>query len=295
MGATARNLWRVTEPFHQLAYRSPEAVAAYEAIGLRVAPHQYFASRLAAAGEVTHGVAVSLLFGFAPDYVAQAVPDVWSIVDAKSVVDARIKGAELTLRRILGDAWNGSEIERASAIAQDMIQQLSFAGKPMAAAQNDVPQPELAGLQLWRACTILREYRGDAHWAATAAAGIDAVECHILHAADGAMPEDLLHRVTGWNDPEWKAAKERLRSRGLLKNSGSNLELTDAGIEVKLFIEHSTDSGSSSPVSVAGEKQTTELIELMKPWVSAIMDADVIGAWKMREQLWRDLPAVKNV
>ena len=295
MGATARNLWRVTEPFHQLAYRSPEAVAAYEAIGLRAAPHQYFASRLAAAGEVTHGVAVSLLFGFAPDYVAQAVPDVWGIVDAKSVVDARTKGAESTLRRILGDAWNGSEIERANSIAQDMIQQLSFAGKPMAAAQNDVPQPELAGLQLWRACTILREYRGDAHWAATAAAGIDAVECHILHAADGAMPEDLLHRVTGWNDPEWEAAKERLRSRGLLKNSGPNLELTDAGAEVKLFIEHSTDSGSSLPVSVAGEKQTTELIELMKPWISAIMDADVIGAWKMREQLWRDLPAVKNV
>ena len=270
-------------------------MAAYQTIGLRVAPHQYFASRLAAAGEVTHGVAVSLLFGFAPDYVAQAVPDVWGIVDAKSVVDARTKGAESTLRRILGDVWNGSEIERANSIAQDMIQQLSFAGKPMAAAQNDVPQPELAGLQLWRACTILREYRGDAHWAATAAAGIDSVECHILHAADGAMPEDLLHRVTGWNDPEWEAAKERLRSRGLLKNSGTILELTDAGAEVKLFIEHSTDSGSSLPVSVAGEKQTTELIELMKPWISAIMDADVIGAWKMREQLWRDLPAVKNV
>ena len=33
----------------------------------------------------------------------------------------------------------------------------------------------------------------------------------------------------------------------------------------------------------------------MKPWVSAIMDADVIGAWKMREQLWRDLPAETNV
>jgi hypothetical protein len=244
---------------------------------------------------VTHGVAVALLFGFAPDYVAQAVPDVWSIVDAQSVVDARTRGAEATLRRILGDAWNGSEIERANAIAQDMIQQLSFAGKPMAAAQNDVPQPNLAGLQLWRACTILREYRGDAHWAATAAAGIDAVECHILHAADGAMPEDLLHRVTGWNDSEWEAAKERLRSRGLLQNSGVNLELTNAGVEVKLFIEHSTDSGSAAPVSVVGEKQTEVLIELMKPWVSAIMDADVIGAWKMREQLWRDLPAVKNV
>ena len=85
------------------------------------------------------------------------------------------------------------------------------------------------------------------------------------------------------------------QQRAMTSTSRTNLELTDAGIEVKLFIEHSTDSGSSSPVSVAGEKQTTELIELMKPWVSAIMDADVIGAWKMREQLWRDLPAVKNV
>ena len=109
------------------------------------------------------------------------------------------------------------------------------------------------------------------------------------------MPEDLLHRVTGWNDSEWEAAKERLRSRGLLQNSGVNLELTNAGVEVKLFIEHSTDSGSAAPVSVVGEKQTEVFIELMKPWVSAIMDADVIGAWKMREQLWRDLPAVKNV
>jgi hypothetical protein len=45
MSVLVRNLWRVTEPFHQLAYRSPEAVAAYEAIGLQVAPHQYFASR----------------------------------------------------------------------------------------------------------------------------------------------------------------------------------------------------------------------------------------------------------
>lgn len=295
MSVLVRNLWRVTEPFHQLAYRSPEAVAAYEGIGLQIAPHQYFASRLAAAGEVTHGVAVALLYGFAPEYVAQAIPEVWGIVDAHSVVGARAQGAEATLQRILGDTWNGSEIERANSIAQDMIQQLSFAGKPLAAAHNDVPQPESAGMQLWRACTILREYRGDAHWAATAASGIDAVECHILHAADGAMPEELLQRVTRWNDLEWQDAKVKLRLRGLLQNGDERLELTDAGVEVKLFIEHSTDSGSAAPVSVVGEKQTAELIELMKPWVSAIMDADVIGAWKMREQLWRDLPAVKNV
>jgi len=295
MAVMARNLWRVTEPFHQLAYRSPEAVAAYQAIGLRIAPHQYFASRLAAVGEVTHGMAVALLFGFAPDYVAQAIPDVWGIVDAKSVVVARTQGAEATLQRILGDAWNSAEIERANAIAQEMIQQLSFAGKPMAAAHNDVPQPELAGLQLWRACTILREYRGDAHWAATSAAGVDAVECHILHAADGAMPEDLLQRVTGWQDSDWEEAKARLSARGLLHEDIGDLHITPAGQEVKLFIERSTDSGSSIPVSIVGEKKTEELISSMKPWVAAIMNADVIGAWKMREQLWRDLPSEKNV
>jgi hypothetical protein len=295
MSALVRNLWRVTEPFHQLAYRSPEAVAAYEAIGLQVGPHQYFASRLAAAGEVTHGVAVALLFGFAPDYVAQAIPEVWNIVDAKTVVKTRTQVADSTLRRILGDAWNSPDMERANSIAQEMIAQISFSGKPFAASQNDVPQPDTAGLQLWRACTILREYRGDAHWAATAAAGIDAVECHILHAADGAMPEDLLQRVTGWRDAQWEEAKERLRSRGLLQIGDAKLALTVAGEEVKLFIERSTDSGSSSPVVAVGDKQTTELTQLMKPWIVAIMDADVIGAWKMREQLWRDLPEVKNV
>ena len=295
MSVMARNLWRVTEPFHQLAYRSPEAVAAYQAIGLQLAPHQYFASRLAAAGEVTHGVAVALLFGFAPDYVAQAIPDVWAIADAESVVDARTRGAEATLKRILGELWNGSDIGRANAIAQEMIASLSYAGKPMAAAQNDIPQPDTAGLQLWRACTILREYRGDAHWAATAAVGIDAVECHILHAADGAMPEDLLQRVTGWQNSHWDEAKDRLRARGLLQNSDAKLALTVAGEEVKLFIERSTDSGSSSPVLAVGDKQTTELTQLMKPWIVAIMDADVIGAWRMREQLWRDLPEENNV
>jgi hypothetical protein len=211
------------------------------------------------------------------------------------VVNTRTQAADSTLRRILGDAWNSSEIERANSIAQEMIAQISFSGKPFAAAQNDVPQPDTPGLQLWRACTILREYRGDAHWAATAASAIDAVECHILHAADGAMPEDLLQRVTGWQDSHWEEAKERLRTRGLLQNSDAKLALTVAGEEVKLFIERSTDSGSSSPVLAVGDKQTTELTQLMKPWIVAIMDADVIGAWKMREQLWRDLPEEKNV
>jgi hypothetical protein len=28
--------------------------------------------------------------------------------------------------------------------------------------------------------------------------------------------------------------------------------------------------------------------EEMRPWIEAIMNADVIGAWKMREALWRD-------
>jgi len=104
-----------------------------------------------------------------------------------------------------------------------------------------------------------------------------------------------LQRVTGWQDTHWEEAKGRLRARGLLQNSDAKLALTVAGEEVKLFIERSTDSGSSSPVLAVGDKQTTELTQLMKPWIVAIMDADVIGAWKMREQLWRDLPEEKNV
>lgn len=289
MSALARELWRAIEPFHQLVYRSPEATLEYESIGLNRPELQYFGNRLAALGNIGPTHAVAVLWGFAPAYVKQGVPEVWNIADASLVTRARVRAANKTLQRILGDAVKSPEIHRAAGTARRMVESLEFAGAPMAAAHADVPYPDEAALQLWHSCTVLREHRGDAHWRATSAEGVDSVECHLLHAADGAMPADLLQRVSGWDDGAWGAAIDRLRSRGLIDTK--TLSLTERGREAKLNIERATDGVAAGAFTSVGSDKARELRETMRPWTDLIMDSGVIGAWKMREELWKDLPA----
>jgi hypothetical protein len=289
MSRIARDTWRVVEPYHQLAYRSPEATAAYAAIGLERPGLQYFGSRLAALGPVSLPVAVAVLYGFAPAYVARAVPEVWDVARAPAIVTARRNGADATLRRVLGDDVVGSDaMAEAASLARRAAESADLAGRPMAAAHAGLAWPAEPHLVVWHACTILREHRGDAHWAATSAADLDAVECHVLHAADGAMPEELLQRVSGWDDDAWAAATGRLRRRGLLV--ADELALTDAGRDVKLAVEHATDRAAARPLAAIGEEAVHRFQALLRPWTRAITEAGVIGAWKLREELWRDLP-----
>lgn len=280
----ARALWRVIEPYHQLAYRSPEAQAAFANVGLDRPELQYFGGRLCAMGAVSAELACSTLFGFAPDYVATAVPEVWERALPDAIAVARQDGASATLQRILGDGLDvreAAEIGRAAALACDL------AGRPLAAAQRSLPWPDDPALVLWNACTILREHRGDAHWVATSAGGLDAIECHVLHAADGHMPEALLQRVTGWGDTEWAAATDRMVDRGLVHDGVA----TAAGSAVKAEVEHLTDDLSIRPWTHIGPAGVEAFRAALAPLVASIMASGTIGAWEMREAMWRDLPS----
>ena len=288
MNRLARELWRVVEPYHQLAYRSPEAEDAYGSIGLIRPEYRYFGSRLAALGAINLRTATAVLYGFAPSYIGKAIPDVWNIAAPRDITQARLLGAEKTLQRIIGTAMSSNEMKHAADISQRIVESTDFAGRPIGAAHADLPWPDSPGMILWHACTILREHRGDAHWSATSAEDVDAVECHVLHAADGAMPADLLQRVSGWDDKAWLAAVDRLRSRSLINVDG--LSLTSAGRDTKLRIERATDRAAAKALVVVGDDAVLQLASSMRPWVDCVMDAGVIGAWKMREELWRDIP-----
>lgn len=288
MNRLARELWRVVEPFHQLAYRSPEAEEAYVSIGLDRPEYRYFGSRLAALGAIELRTASAVLYGFAPSYIGTAIPDVWKVARPHDITQARLLGAEKTLQRIIGAAMTSEEMTQAALIGRRLVDSTDFSGRPIGAAHADLPWPDSPGMVLWHACTILREHRGDAHWDVTSAEDIDAVECHVLHAADGAMPADLLQRVSGWDDTAWQAAVDRLRSRGLI--SFDSLSLTAIGSDVKLRIERATDRAAAKALVVVGDEAVSKLASTMRPWVDHVMEAGVIGAWKMREELWRDIP-----
>jgi len=216
------------------------------------------------------------------------------------MVRVRQQGAVDALQRILGDdaAPSSAAMAEAAVIGRALVDALDFAGRPLAAAHADLAWPDGVGADglgaggptaiLWHACTVLREHRGDAHWAATSGEGLDAVECHVLHAADGAMPADLLRRVSGWTDAAWDAGVERLRRRGLV--AGDPLTITDQGRATKLRVEWATDHAAAGPIAAVGIDSVERLHTLMSPWAATIMESGVIGAWKVREARWRDLP-----
>lgn len=288
MTNVARELWRVVEPFHQVAYRSPEAVLAYDSLGLSPGPQHYFANRLAVLGPVGPTVASAVLYGFNPTYVASVVPTIWSVARPEAICTARQQAARDCLTRILPDLAGYPLTPEFAALARRLVTELDFAGSPIGAACLDQPYPDDPVSALWHSCTVLREHRGDAHWRATAAHGVDPVECHILHAADGAMPEDLLQRVSGWDDEAWSAAKRRLVLRGLIATDDRGTRLTEDGRLTKRAIEATTDAHADKAIEAVGTSDIVRMREEMRPWIAAIMDADVIGAWKMREALWRD-------
>ena len=284
--STARALWRVIEPYHQLAYRSPEAQRSFAAVGLDRPDLQYFGGRLCALGPISAEVACAVLYGFAPDYVGRAVPEVWTRAAPEDIAGARLRGADATLHRVLGDTVDGDGVGRGAAIARTVAEACDLGARPLAAAHRSLPWPDDPALVLWQACTILREHRGDTHWVATSALGLDSVECHVLHAADGHMPDDLLQRVTGWDDDAWAAAWDRLRTRGLVDGTTTTAD----GADLKAELEHLTDDLALRPWHAVGADGATELREVLAPLTATITEAGVIGAWEVRERLWRDLP-----
>ena len=73
--------------------------------------------------------------------------------------------------------------------------------------------------RLWHAATLLREHRGDAHFAALLASDIDGCEAVVLQ-ADKKVPRAQIQPVRGWTDEEWDSAAARLVARRLLTQDG---------------------------------------------------------------------------
>ena len=87
----ARKMWRTLEPYHGLVYFSPEATAAYEALGVQ-GFDGYFASRAAPMGAVPAEVVVATFFNFNPEVVHQAIPKAWASASPEQLLEARLAG-----------------------------------------------------------------------------------------------------------------------------------------------------------------------------------------------------------
>ena len=301
----ARSMWTLFEPVHAVTYFAAEARSAYEKAGLRGFWRGYFAGRAAPlgvagaggmvaapagtaavpagtaapAGTASAAVVAASFFNFAPAFVARAIPGVWELITPEEALRVRLAGAAESLGRLLA----GQEAEAAAAgdLLWRAIGELDFSGRVLAAANAALPvlpgedvaassassaSSAAAGLgRLWQAVTLLREHRGDGHFAALAAADIDGCEAVVLRCCLDLRREDM-QPVRGWTDEAWDGALSRLAARGWVDADGA---LTSAGREAHAAVEDATDRAASRPWARLGPEATAEIAAALTPLARA--------------------------
>jgi len=211
---TSRLMWALFEPIHDVTYFTPEARQAFEAANLRGYWRGYFAGRAAPLGSVGAEPVVAAFFNFAPAMVTRALPDVWQRASPEATLEARSAGAVEALTRLTAHL-NADSVARAADLLTEAADRLDHAGRPLGAANADLPVPEEPLPRLWQAATTLREHRGDGHVLALRKAGLSGCEVLAFRAAHD-LDRDFLQPNRGWTDEEWAAATQRLIEGGWL-------------------------------------------------------------------------------
>jgi len=279
--SSARRLWPAFETYHAHIYFVPEAAEAYRDLGLKGGWMGYFASRAAALGAASPGLVTAVFFNFHPAMVARALPDAWALASPDDVLAARLRSADVALRRLIPEHVGSPAEAEAAALAREAAEAPALAGRPLFGALRSLPWPDEPHLVLWHAATLLREHRGDGHVAALTAAGLDGCEAHVTVTATGAeclgggrynsrVPRETLQSNRKWSDEDWAAAEDRLRARGWLDADGA---LTDAGRAGRAEVEARTDSLAEEPWRALGPERTERLLALLTPMARAINDA----------------------
>ncbi|MFD4789956.1 hypothetical protein ACFWN1_23460 [Streptomyces sp. NPDC058459] len=267
--ARVRQLWHLLEPFHALLYYAPEVEQEMAALGFGTQDRwpAYFPLRAAPLGEVGAERVTSAFYSFSPRMVTGHMERAWHIAGAQEILAARLRGIDRAYRAILGDRVDSPDLTEAAALSRRAAESADTAGRPLAAANAELPWPEAPHLQLWHAATILREHRGDGHLAALLVEGLDPVESLVSFAAIGAASVERF-ASRGWSPEEWAAARERLAARGLVEPDGS---ATREGRALRRRVEDHTDRLAAASWQSLGRADADHLADLLGDhWVAVL-------------------------
>lgn len=272
---TPRRLGAVIEPIVAALYFAPEAVAAYEAVGLDWASG-YFRGRAAAMGRVPPEVVAAVFYNFNPTLVASFD---WNEPPPEAVLDARSQAIRAMLTRI----WDGADrsgMARATALLREAADACRPEGRPLYAANARLPWPDDELEALWHVANLLREYRGDSHVAVLVAHVIGPCEALALHQPYVGHNRAAMFATRAWDEATMNAAIEGLVSRRLLEPDGS---LTDGGAKFREMLEVDTDRVSRAPADALGDEKVDEVVSILRPLAARVVEARAVprsvGRW----------------
>jgi len=246
------------------AWFMPEARTGYPAIDLPPA-EAGLASRAACLGAV-RGEAVAALFApINPAHVTRALDAAWPVTTPDDLLDARLTAATGHLANVLGPEPEG--IDRALELLMPAAIATPAEGHPVYAGLRAIGFPGSPLGDLWRACDLVRERRGDSHRNAWVTAGFDPVEINVLTELWRGVPVgSVTTNQMGWTVPDCTAALARLTETGLVAAG----ELTDEGRSARDEIERATDRQERALAEALGAN-AEELFALLDPWARAVV------------------------
>jgi hypothetical protein len=257
---------------HQFIYLVPEAEEEAAKLGVTDRTRRYFAFRAAAMGAVPWQVVLAIFYNFSPRAV-QTVEGAWDVASPEQWQAARFAAADRALQRV-NVPLTGDQIAEARSLIDPVVARADYAGKPTAAANGSVALPSDPLLALWQQITVVREWRGDAHFMVLANNEIGPCDCNVMHAATGRLPMALIRATRHWNDEEWAEATARLAARGWLNSDGT---VTDAGTAAREQIEVETDKHCAALWAPIGNAGILRLSSLITPINDAFTAAGTYG------------------
>lgn len=290
---TVARVHDITTMFHAFVYFASEAVEEYAAVGVR-GPSGYFASRSAPLGPVSAEVVTATFYNFSPDLVRSAIDGTWEIVSPEEMQRARWRAVMRILDSTVADAVTDVDVSEAIDVAESCVAGLSYAGRPLAAANASVlarlDDPAFVGnrlLRLWQLVTILREWRGDAHIGLLIAEPLDGCECTVVSEHLFQRP-GIIRSTRAWSEADWSRAVERLTGRGWLDADG----ITDEGRERRRVIERRTNELDALAWNGMDDQELHRFADLLKSAIEALTAGNYFAA--MGRPAPKDEPSTKQ-
>lgn len=275
--AVSRAMWEAVERFHGLCYVAPEVREEGTAAGLKGFWMNYFATRIAPVGEVGPDIVESTFFYYNRPRIERAIPDAWTFSSRRAVLDARYRGMDRAMRRVLGDVVDGDEMAEAARLVVEATAGCNPIGRTLYAGWASLPWPDEPHLRLWHGCTLLREYRSGNHLIAVCAEGLDGCESVVSHVAVGGAPRDWIQDEAGWTEADEQLALDRLSARHWVDDAG---EITAEGRAGRRRIEELTDRLDLPVWAGLGPRKGGRLFDLLGGFAASLPPDDQLD-WQV--------------
>ena len=240
----ARRLRDAIEPVatHAVWARGPNEALAKLGLDFLSA---YVWGRAAALGEPPPAVVVAAFGVFEPNLVGALYEMGRQACGRAEVLATRTEATVRSLAAIL----EGADVAGAAAALRRATEAADGTGRVLFSGLRSLEWPDEPVGQLWRACELLREHRGDSHLAASVAAGLDPVEMNVLSELWLGMPIGSHATTFGWPQEAAEEAASRLRTRGFVDGG----VLTTAGRRFRDDLEARTDAQQQALVEALGD------------------------------------------